>query len=140
MSRLKDSESMYAAYWHEVALLESAPQRSLSTTLLITPEFGLTNPEFFMQFSDTLTSPLEPLGLENSIQLVFFHPRWVFRDGRERGGVDSAGNFARRSPFPMINILRTPQVRIAQKAIPTGLVYQQNGFTIPRVVVEQEFM
>jgi hypothetical protein len=26
----------------------------------------------------------------------------------------------------MVNILRTPQVRLAQKSIPTGLVYQQN--------------
>ena len=28
--------------------------------------------------------PLEPLGLERSIQLVYFHPEWVFRDGQAR--------------------------------------------------------
>ena len=100
---------MYAAYWHEVALLESAPQRALSTTLLITPSFGLSNAEAFMALSDTLTNPLESLQLEKVVQLVFFHPQWTFRDGAERTG-GSAGNFARRSPFPMINILRTPQV------------------------------
>ena len=66
-----------------------------------------------------------------------------------RTGEDSgAANFARRSPWPMINILRTPQVRAAQKAlplarsltsptpspqvraaqkgVPTGVVYKQN--------------
>ena len=86
-----------------------------------------------MAFTDTLNNPLEPLGLETSVQLVFFHPQWVFRDGRERQGTDSAGNFARRSPFPMINILRTPQVRIAQRAIPTGQVYQQNEETLDRI-------
>ena len=32
-------------------------------------------------FSNTLTQPLEPLKLEEDIQLVFFHPDWVFRDG-----------------------------------------------------------
>ena len=37
-----------------------------------------------------------------------------------------AANFARRSPWPMINILRTPQVRAAQKGVPTGQVYKQN--------------
>lgn len=37
-----------------------------------------------------------------------------------------AANFARRSPWPMINILRTPQVRAAQKGVPTGIVYKQN--------------
>ena len=78
---------------------------------MLTPAFGLTNAEAFMAFSDTLTNPLESLRLEDSIQLVFFHPQWVFRDGQERQGADAAGNFARRSPFPMINILRTPQVR-----------------------------
>jgi hypothetical protein len=44
------------------------------------------------------------------------------RTGEEMG----AANFARRSPWPMINILRTPQVRAAQKGIPTGQVYKQN--------------
>jgi len=33
----------------------------------------------------------------------------------------------------MINILRTSQVRAAQKGIPTGLVYQQNEKTLTRV-------
>jgi len=33
----------------------------------------------------------------------------------------------------MINILRTSQVRAAQKGIPTGLVYQQNEKTLSRV-------
>jgi hypothetical protein len=161
VSRAVAAEQLYAAYWHEVALLESAPPRALSTTLLITPHFGLSNSEAFMALSDTLTAPLESLGLESSIQLVFFHPQWVFRDGRERIGGDAAGNFARRSPFPMINILRTPQVcpyraarqtprnapivvpdpppppppqvRIAQRAIPTGLVYRQNEGSLSAV-------
>ena len=133
VSRVALGEEMYRDYWHEVALLESAPARSLSTTLLITPHFGLSNMEAFMAFTDTLNNPLEPLRLEDSVQLVFFHPQWVFRDGRERQGADSAGNFARRSPFPMINILRTPQVRIAQRAIPTGRVYQQNEATLDAV-------
>jgi hypothetical protein len=35
-------------------------------------------------------------------------------------------NFSIRSPWPMINILRTPQVRAAQKGVPTGQVYIQN--------------
>lgn len=45
----------------------------------------------------------------------------------------SAANYARRSPWPMINILRTKQVRAAQKGIPTGLVYQQNEKTLSSV-------
>ena len=48
-------------------------------------------------------------------------------------GSDDAANYARRSPWPMINILRTPQVRKAQKAIPTGLVYRQNEVTLDKI-------
>ena len=39
--------------------------------------------------------------------------------GEEMG----AANFARRGPWPMINILRTHQVRAAQRGVPTGQVY-----------------
>lgn len=74
------------------------------------------------------------LGLESLIQLVFFHPRFNFRDGQDRvmtsgeaGGPQTAClNYARRAPWPMINILRTNQVRAAQRGLPTGLVYKQN--------------
>lgn len=67
--------------------------------------------------------------MEADTQLVFFHPRYQFRDGQARSAEDeesSATNYARRAPWPMINILRTPQVVAAQRGIPTGVVYQQN--------------
>lgn len=67
------------------------------------------------------------MALEADIQLVFFHPKFQFRDGAMRSSEDSGGaNFARRSPWPMINILRTPQVRAAQKGVPTAVVYRNN--------------
>ena len=138
IDRSVSPEEIYRKYWQEVALIskdskETQDERSLSTTLLITPNFGLRNREFFETFSNTLTQPLEALGLEEEIQLVFFHPEWVFRDGADRMGQDDAANYARRSPWPMINILRTPQVRKAQKAIPTGLVYRQNEVTLDKI-------
>lgn len=89
--------------------------------------------EAFTSFTDTLSQPLEPLGIEKMIQLVFFHPMWVFRDGADRMDEKGAANFARRSNFPMINILRTNQVRLAQKSIPTGLVYTQNEETLMEI-------
>ena len=56
------------------------------------------------------------------IYFKYFFSSIQARTGAEMG----AANFARRSPWPMINILRTPQVRAAQKGIPTGQVYKQN--------------
>ena len=67
------------------------------------------------------------MGLETDLQLVFFHPQFRFRDGQARSSEsESAPNYARRSPWPMINLLRTSQVRAAQKGVATGLVYHQN--------------
>ncbi|VEU44675.1 unnamed protein product [Pseudo-nitzschia multistriata] len=135
--RSSSFEDMYAVYWEEVVRVEQQPESDLSTTLLITPEFCMDNVELFETWSTTLTQPLSALGIEESIQLVFFHPHWTFRDGGERGGEGAAANYARRSPWPMINILRTNQVRAAQKGIPTGLVYKQNESTLSKIGVQK---
>lgn len=139
ISRVSRPEDVYAVYWHEVDYLISRPEKDISTTLLILPSFHLGNVEAFTAFTDTLSQPLEPLGIEKMIQLVYFHPQWVFRDGADRmdGSETGAANFARRSNFPMINILRTNQVRLAQKSIPTGLVYTQNEETLVEVGSEK---
>lgn len=126
-------ESIYARYWREVVRVEQSSEKDLSTTLLICPDFCIDNVEAYENFCNTLTAPLEVLDIEDLLQLVFFHPKWTFRDGGERSGVGAAANYARRSPWPMINILRTKQVRAAQRGIPTGLVYKQNEKTLGKV-------
>jgi len=133
--RCSSIEEMYLSYWKEVVRVETMPEDELSTTLLIAPNFCINAVELFEEFSTTLTKPLESLELENLLQLVFFHPEWAFRDGGDRGS--AAANYARRSPWPMINILRTQQVRSAQRGIPTGLVYQQNERTLNNIGVNQ---
>ena len=126
-------EDMYTKFWEEVVRVEKQSEKDISTTLLICPEFFFDNVELFEEFSNTLTRSLVALGVDDLIQLVFFHPHWSFRDGGERTGTGMAANYARRSPWPMINILRTTQVRKAQRGIPTGLVYKQNEKTLGQV-------
>lgn len=133
IERCTQMEDMYARYWKEVVRVEQNPEKDISTTLLIAPEFCLDNIELFENFANTLTQPLTALGVEDLLQLVFFHPCWTFRDGGDRSGVGAAANYARRSPWPMINILRTKQVRAAQRGIPTGLVYKQNEKTLSAI-------
>jgi len=133
VDRATTVEDMYARYWKEVVRVEQTDEKELSTTLLIAPEFFIENNELFENFCTTLTNPLELLNIEELLQLVFFHPEWTFRDGGARSGMGAAANYARRSPWPMINILRTNQVRSAQRGIPTGLVYQQNEKTLNNV-------
>ncbi|KAJ1451580.1 hypothetical protein M885DRAFT_346772 [Pelagophyceae sp. CCMP2097] len=139
VSRADSAEAAYAAYWREVDIIDQSDERSLSTTLLILADERWTrNYEEFETFGGTLAQALQScdeggasgLGFEDEFQLVFFHPNHVFRDGRDRSGKDGAANFARRSPWPMINILRTNQVKAAQKGLPTALVYAQNEATL----------
>mmetsp|Transcript_29008 Transcript_29008/g.92764 ORF Transcript_29008/g.92764 Transcript_29008/m.92764 type:complete len:407 (+) Transcript_29008:655-1875(+) len=150
IDRCTDAEKMYKSFWNEVVRVQQSDERSLSTTMLVAPKFTLTNADAFDEYASTLTKALEPLGLDEGslgIQLVFFHPFYEFRDGADRmdaGVADSqssrdaaAGNYARRSPHPMINILRTPQVRAAQRVIPTGAVYVQNQRTLGQVGTEK---
>jgi hypothetical protein len=125
VDRVTGMEDAYAAYWQEVCRIEAAEEKDISTTLHVLPEFCMNSVEMFEQWADTLTGTLEALGIEQLLQLIFFHTDWTFRDGGERSGSGLAANYARRSPWPMVNILRTKQVRTAQKGIPTGLVYQQ---------------
>lgn len=129
LSRATTTEELYQAFWQEVENLRMVDERELATVLLVAPEFALHSAGGFDAFSDTLNNALSSLGFEEHFQLVFFHPDYTFRDGQNRFGSESEGsaaNFARRSPYPMINLLRTPQVRAAQKGVPTGSVYTTN--------------
>jgi len=51
ISRESSPEAIYRDFWKEVALIteggEEASEKKLSTTLLIVPNFGLRNSEYF---------------------------------------------------------------------------------------------
>jgi hypothetical protein len=130
VSRAVLPELAFLRYWEEVEALLAVSEKEVSTVLLVFPELTLFgNYEMFEAYCESLSDALcgSTMGMESEIQLVFFHPKYQFRDGQARTGEEKgAANFARRSPWPMINILRTPQVKAAQKGVPTGQVYQQN--------------
>lgn len=64
VERTMSVEEMYARYWEEVVRVEETPEKELSTTLLIAPEFLIDNVEMFENFSNTLTQPMESLQVE----------------------------------------------------------------------------
>jgi hypothetical protein len=64
VDRITKMEEMYASYWKEVVRVEQSPEKELSTTLLIAPEFCINNVEIFENFSNSLTQPLESLEVE----------------------------------------------------------------------------
>jgi len=130
ISRTHNVDEAFLRFWQEVYALLSSSEKDMSTILLVFPEIELFGDfEKFEMFCESLNDGLcsSSMCMENQIQLVFFHPKYAFRDGQARTTEEAgAANFARRGPWPMINILRTPQVRLAQKGVPTGIVYKQN--------------
>ena len=73
-------------FWKEVQWLEDHPRHATSLLLMTNP-YWASNFDAFEQFGDALTqalqsateSKVEGLGFEGQIQLVFFHPQYVFR-------------------------------------------------------------
>lgn len=130
VSRAHTTEEAFLAFWEDTLAMLEAPEKEISTVLLIFPELELfCDTEHFDSYCECLGDALSAssMNMEKELQLVFFHPKFEFRDGQARTGAEQgAANFARRGPWPMVNILRTPQVRAAQKGIPTGQVYIQN--------------
>ena len=77
-------EEVYEQFWGQALELERTDERELSTVLLLPPRFAMYSPGGWDVFADTLNQALTNLGVENSMQLVFFHPEYTFRDGKAR--------------------------------------------------------
>jgi hypothetical protein len=71
----------------------------MSTILLVFPELELFgNYELFEGYCDCLNEALTAgsVNLEEDLQLVFFHPKFQFRDGQMRTSENAGSpNFAR---------------------------------------------
>ena len=86
VTRADDTETCFQWFWKEVQWLEDHPRHATSLLLMTNP-YWASNFDAFEQFGDALTqalqsateSKVEGLGFEGQIQLVFFHPQYVFR-------------------------------------------------------------
>lgn len=82
-------------------LLNEMTSEELSTILLYCNEFWEI--EDFTDYFYMINDKLAELGLNETYQLVMFHPEFCF-DGLEKDDVE---NYLQRSPFPVIHLLRT---------------------------------
>mgnify|MGYP002629488974 CR=1 FL=1 len=105
-SRADDLAGLLAEVQHEATVLM---QQGAETTLLVVPELEL-------EFEDLLDvveigeALLEDLGWQAAVQLVGFHPDYVFGDGL---GPDDPANATNRSPYPTLHLLRADDVERA---------------------------
>ena len=92
-------------FLEEIDLLHQADPKDISTTLIAYPH---GSPDFyeFNDFVGDLESMLEEAQLDDTFQLVAFHPRFVFVDTP----FEHLGNYVNRSPFPIIHMLRSQEI------------------------------
>jgi len=118
-------EEIYEHFWAAVLELSRTTEQSRPSIVMITPAFtyhnnndGYLNANVFELLASSLNTALSPaqLNLGQEIQLVFFHPQNTCTHEDEVRGV----SFARVSPFPMVGVLRTSQVKKARQGMPSG--------------------
>jgi len=114
VTRCTSMEEMYTHYWNEVVRMELTNEQDISCTVLIAPEFCYDNIQLFERFSNSLSElTTSPINEAMESLVIEFHPDWTSRDFEL--GKGSPANYARRSPWPMLNMLRRNQVQAAQE-------------------------
>ena len=107
----RDTQALLAALQEEVLALVASP--ATETTLLIHP-LVLTD---FLDYNDFLglcEHLLEDMNAVGEFQIASFHPRYQFAST----SVDDPENYANRSPYPLLHILRESSVSKAVDAHP----------------------
>lgn len=143
--------------WTDIATMLSKPPTEHSTTLLLLPKFAPDDWDRFQLASHVVVKTLTCLGVDELASVVFFHPFYerdavepvhepihghlppgqmlrsmllVFYDMDEIIDMDSTlhqNDYSRRTPFPMINVLRSEQVQLAEQLTSGTKVYCTNA-------------
>jgi len=113
----------------ELQAIAAAAPEEIETTLLIHPRVL----HDFLDYNDFLGVAEEvvaDLGLEGTIQVASFHPRYQFA-GTEPDDVE---NYTNRSPYPILHLLREASVERAVETFPdTSEIYERNIETMRRL-------
>lgn len=111
--RAEKPDALLASLIRELHYLADADPAVTDTSLLIHP-FVFAN---FLDYNDFLVvadSAIAELGLEGTLQIASFHPRYQFADT----DADDIANYTNRSPYPTLHLLREVSVTRAVVAFP----------------------
>ena len=132
LSEAREPEALLASLVDELNLLAEAPAERIETTLLIHPHVL----EDFADYNDFLgiaEDAVAELGLEGTIQVASFHPRYQFAGS----AADDVTNATNRSPYPTLHLLREASVERAVAAFPEAeAIFEANMATMRRLGVE----
>ena len=116
-----DEEELVSDFFNEAALLLDTPAKECATTMLTAPRYEGGIEEFYALYewlADLLEDDDEPI-LGNQVQPAFFHPDWTFA-GLE---AQAAVHFEKRSPYPVINLLRRATLdQVVQAGLDRGVI------------------
>ena len=110
----EDEEEAFFAALTQVQKLLDEDRDTLETSLLVFPTNLLADFSTFLDFVYTLEDALAETGADQLVQLAHFRPNYRFDGVAE----DDPGNLTNRSPYPVIQLLRTESVAAAVAAYP----------------------
>ncbi len=108
-----DNAGLIDALLVEAASLVELPPSTRDTTLLIAPH-ALAD---FLDFNDFVARAerrMKKAGLEGTLQLASFHPRFQFAGSN----ADEIANATNRAPYPTLHLLREESIDRAVEAFP----------------------
>jgi hypothetical protein len=129
VSAATTADALLAELDHELQLLDEADPQAIDTTLLIHPQVL----QDFLAFNDFLgraEALLAESGLEGTLQIASFHPRFQFAGTAE----DDISNYTNRAPYPTLHLLREASIDRAVEAFPEAeAIYERNIETLQKL-------
>jgi uncharacterized protein len=129
VSHATTPEALLAELESELQLLAATDPEAIDTTLLIHPRV-LGD---FLDFNDFLNPAdalLEQLGLDGTLQVASFHPRFQFAGTAD----DDIANFTNRTPWPTLHLIRESSIDRAVEAFPEAeAIFERNIETLERL-------
>jgi hypothetical protein len=132
LSEAREPEALLAGLVDELKLLAETPAERIETTLLIHPHV-LADFADYNDFLGIAEDAIAELGLEGTVQVASFHPRYQFAGC----AADDVTNATNRSPYPTLHLLREASVERAVAAFPEAeAIFEANMATMRRLGVE----
>lgn len=126
LSHATQKQELLQVLQEELQALQATDPAVRDTTLLILPDCF---PDF-MDFNDFLQDAddvLYTVGLDGTLQIASFHPRFQFAGTTE----DDITNFTNRAPFPVLHLIREDSIARAVEAFPDAeMIYERNMRTL----------
>lgn len=135
VSDAEDERQVRKALDSELAMLLRSSPLEVSTTLLVMPKFATTEFLRFHQLCGELTDEVEgDEELVDEVMLACFHPQHQWGDSES---ADDAINFDKRAPYPIINLLRAPEVDKYVEEGKTQRILERNQATLEHLGSEE---